>query len=103
MRYIATFWSLVRLLSCFLVDLQYLSCAQGGERDLIRLRVPGVDGEPFTLATDVSWRKFGGTGANVLSANHLLCQLLASAVGGRLYVCTVQCGRLLKMLGVKGW
>ena len=29
-----SFWALVRLLSCFLVDLQYLSCAQGGKRDI---------------------------------------------------------------------
>ena len=58
MRYTATFWVLVRLLSCFSVDLQDLSCARGREGYSINLRVPGGDEGPF-----------------VLSENHLLCQL----------------------------
>ena len=29
-RYIATFWALVRLLSCFSIDLQYVCCVRGG-------------------------------------------------------------------------
>ena len=29
--YIVTFWTLVRLLSCFSIDLQYVCCVRGGE------------------------------------------------------------------------
>ena len=28
--YIATFWALVGVLSCFLIDLQYVCCVRGG-------------------------------------------------------------------------
>ena len=90
MRYTAPFWALVRLLSCFLVDLQYLFYARGGEAYSIHLRVPGGDGESFTLATDAFWRKFWGTGTNFFlrifyNANRLGSSC-ASAAGGRLYV-----------------
>ena len=40
---VATFWALVRLLSCFSVDLQYLSYMRGGEGHSIHLRVLGGD------------------------------------------------------------
>ena len=90
MRYTATFWALVRLLSCFSVDLQYLSCARGGEGYSIHLRVPG--GGAITLTVDASWRKLGVTGTNFFSANHLLCQspqiwlrYIAQPVGGCTY------------------
>ena len=46
------FWAFVRLLSCFSVDLQYLS-REGGEGYFIRLRVPGGDGRLLTLAMGV--------------------------------------------------
>ena len=46
-----------------------LAC-EGEEGYSIHLRVPGGDGELFTLAMDASWRKFGGTSPNFLSANH---------------------------------
>ena len=72
------------------MDLKYLSCARGGDGYSTYLRVPGGDGEPFTLTMDASWRIFGGTGTNVLSANHLLSNRLgsgcASAAGRKLYV-----------------
>ena len=84
------FWALVRLLSCFSMDLQYLSCTRGGEGYSIHFRVPGGDGEPFTLAVDASWQKFGATGTNVFLRITYYANRLgsgcASAAGGRLYV-----------------
>ena len=41
-----------------------------GERDFIRLGIPGGDGGPSTpLAVDASRQEFGGTSINVLSVN----------------------------------
>ena len=74
MRYTVMFGALVWLLSCFSVHLQYLSCVRGEEGYSIHLRVLGGGGESFTLAMDASWQKIGGTGTNILSADHLLCQ-----------------------------
>ena len=52
----------------FLDGFAYVCCVPG-ERDSIRLRVPGGGGGPSTpLAADASKREFGGTRTNVLSA-----------------------------------
>ena len=51
-RYIATFWALVRLLSCFSMDLQYVS-REGGNRGFHPSGWGAV-----TLAADALKRKF---------------------------------------------
>jgi len=75
-----------------------------GERDIpstLGFR-EGMEGPSTPLSADASKREFGGTSTNVLSANHT-CQvsliwLLAQPVGDST---SVQCGRVLKVLGVK--
>ena len=88
------FRALVRLLSRFSVDLQYVCCARGGV---------GI-GAVNALVADPPKREFGGTSTNVLSANYT-CQVssiwrLAQLVGDST---SVRCGRVLKVLGVKRW
>ena len=76
-----------------------------GERDSIRLRVPGGDGGrqcrwPRTLTFR---QEFGDTSINILSANSLkpiVFDLAASTAGGRQCV-SMCCDRVLKVLGVK--
>ena len=83
-------WALVRLLPCFSIDLQYLSCVRGGVGISIHLRVPGWDGGVVNaLAVDTSKQEFRGTNTNVLSANcpcQCVFDLAARAAGGRHYV-----------------
>ena len=64
----------------------------------------GMERPPTLLAVDASKREFGSTSTNVLSANHT-CQmsliwLLAQPMGDST---SVRCGRVLKVLEVKGW
>ena len=58
-----------------------------GERDSIRLRLPGGDGGSLmALVPDASRQEFGGTSTNILSANSLkpiVFDPAVSAAGGR--------------------
>ena len=75
--------------------------AYEGERDSIRLNIPGGDGgRRQTLAPDAFRRKFEGTGTNVFSANYskpIAFDLAVSAAGGKQYV-SVRRDRVLKVL-----
>ena len=105
-RYIAMFWALVRLLSCFSMDLQYVCYARVGRGIPSALGFRDGDGGPsLALAPDASRQEFGGTSTNILSANSLKSIVFdpdASTADGRQYV-SMCCGQLLKVLGVKRW
>ena len=65
-----------------------------GERDSIRLRIPGGDGGSSTpLAADASMREFGGTSTNVLSTNSLkpiVFDLVVAQPVGKNTLCAVR-------------